>query len=101
MKTKRARSIVDFAVTLVFLFGCMAMGRVLSATATSTSAVRENAFKKNPRLTKKAIQRHNCKKIYRVPASWVCDWDKGGRKMQTYVYVVPNVEELSFMQPPE
>lgn len=102
MKTKLGQRIVDSAVILGFLFGCMGMALVLSATATSTNAVPENAFKrKKPSLTKKVIQKHNCKQVYRTPPSWVCDWDGDGGKMQTYVYLTPNVEEMPFMQPPE
>jgi len=102
MKTKRGRYIVGFAVILGFLSGRTDTVPVLSASTTSTNVVLENATKKKkPSLTKKVIDNHNCEQIYKIPPSWVCNWSGDAGEMQTYIYIVPNVETMSGMQIPE
>ena len=95
------RDIAGIVGILVLRSGFMGMGLVLFVTVISTSAVLESVLKKTrPTLTQSVINKYDCKKVYKIPPFWKCNWAGKKGEMQTNVFVIPNVDIVEFRDAP-
>ena len=95
MITKKKRDLVDTVVMLVFLLLLMVTVSVKIAETTSTNVALGSAINlpwTTPILNEGVLPAYGCRKKYKMPPVWVCDWKGKHGEMQTYISIIPNVD---------
>ena len=95
MITKKNRDLVDSAVMLAFLFSFTVAVSAKIAETQSTNVVLGNVVNHpwtTPILNEGVLPAYGCRKKYKMPPVWVCDWKGKHGEMQTYIYLIPNIE---------
>ena len=94
MITKKNRQLVDTVVMLAFLFLFTAVANVEIAKIQSMNvALASNVSDPwtTPILNEGVLPAYGCKQRYKLPPVWVCDWRGEHEKMQTHIYITPNI----------
>ena len=95
MITKKKRHLVDTVVMSAFLFSFMVTVSVKIAETTSTNVALGSAINlpwTTPILNEGVLPAYGCRKKYKMPPVWVCDWKGKHGEMQTYISIIPNVD---------
>ena len=103
MITKKNRDLVDTVVTLVFLFSFMVVVSAKIVETQSTNVVLvSNVVShpwKTPILNEGVLPAYGCKQKYKLPPVWVCDWEGEHGEMQTYIYIIDNIDNIDIEHP--
>jgi|TARA_R110000824_G_scaffold108146_1_gene254902 hypothetical protein len=94
MITKKNRQLVDTVGMWAFLFLFMAVASVEIAKTQSMNVALANNVSypwMTPILNEGVLPAYGCKQRYKLPPVWVCDWRGEQGKMQTNVYITPNI----------
>jgi len=95
MITKKNRQLADTVVMLAFLFLFMVTVSVKIAETTSTNVALGNVVSypwTTPILNEGVLPAYGCRKKYKMPPVWVCDWKGKHGEMQTYIYIIDNID---------
>ena len=95
MITKKKRHLVDTVVMSAFLFSFMVTVSVKIAETTSTNVALGSAINlpwTTPILNEGVLPAYGCRKKYKMPPVWVCNWNGAHGEMQTYVYIMNNID---------